>query len=147
MRVCKDRSHALEGSEVAARVCLLRLFFKRFEWCKVRLSTFPSRLPIKSAGSSKSRNPAGKWKGEQILCCHERCGKALGDRPSYWISYQVGLGLEAEALQRKKNENRSAPMAKLEQKSSGVDSCALSARFGRRDVRFLDDSRFQFPQI
>ena len=63
----------------------------------------PSRLPIKSAGSSKSRNPAGKWAGKRILCCQERCGKALGDRASYWIPYQVGWGLEAEAFQRKKN--------------------------------------------
>ena len=42
LKVCRDRSPALEGSEVAARVCLLRPFFKRFERCKVRLSTFPT---------------------------------------------------------------------------------------------------------
>ena len=39
LRVCRDRSPALGGSKVAARVCLLGRVFKRFESPKVGLSS------------------------------------------------------------------------------------------------------------
>ena len=41
LRVCRNRSPALEGSEFAARVCLLSWVFKRFDGCKVPSSAFP----------------------------------------------------------------------------------------------------------